>query len=153
MFCRPAASAVKFSGSHQAVHYEPSAMKKNQTPNLHIRLQLMQLLAENPRLSQREMSRKMGVALGSINYCLSGLVEKGFIKLESFKGATNHLRYAYILTPSGIEEKMRMTVHFLKRRLKEYEEIRTQIQDLSRDVARADPTLLDDLDLKTPFNT
>jgi EPS-associated MarR family transcriptional regulator len=118
----------------------------------YIRLQLLQLLAENPHMSQRDLSRKMGVALGRVNYCLSGLKEKGFIKLENFKGAKSRLRYAYILTPSGFEEKLRLTVRFLKRRLKEYEDIKTQIQDLTRDVAQADPTLLEDLDLKTPNN-
>jgi EPS-associated MarR family transcriptional regulator len=87
------------------------------------------------------------VALGRVNYCLTGLKEKGFIKLENFKGSPSHLRYAYILTPSGFEEKLRLTVRFLKRRLKEYEDIKTQIQDLTRDVAQTDPTLLKDLNL------
>ena len=118
----------------------------------YIRLQLLQLLAENPRMSQRDLSRKMGVALGRVNYCLSGLVEKGFIKLDKFKGAANQLRYAYILTPTGFEEKLHLTVRFLKRRLREYEEIKTQIQDLSRDVAEADPDLLEELDWK-PFSS
>ena len=60
-------------------------------------------------MSQRDLSRNMGVAPGRVNYCLSGLTEKGFIKLENFKGAKSHLRYAYILTPSGFEEKLRLT--------------------------------------------
>jgi EPS-associated MarR family transcriptional regulator len=123
----------------------------SRTPNpdikLHIQLQLLQLLAQDPHMSQRDLSRNMGVALGRVNYCLSGLKEKGFIELENFKGAANQLRYAYILTPSGFEEKLRLTVRFLKRRLKEYEEIKTQIQTLSREVAQTDPTLLKDLDL------
>jgi len=127
-------------------------MSRSPNPDLklHIQLQLLQLLAENPHMSQRDLSRHMGVALGRINYCLSGLKEKGFIKLENFKGAANQLRYAYILTPRGVEEKLRLTVRYLKRRLKEYEEIKTQIHDLSREVAQTDPTLLEDLDLKPP---
>ena len=114
---------------------------------LNIQFQLLQLLAENPCMSQRDLSHKMGVALGRVNYCLTGLKEKGFIKLENFKGSPSHLRYAYILTPSGFEEKLRLTVQFLKRRLREYDEIKAQIQTLSRDVAQTDPTLLKDLDL------
>jgi EPS-associated MarR family transcriptional regulator len=114
---------------------------------LHIQLQLLKLLAQDPHMSQRDLSRNMGVALGRVNYCLSGLKEKGFIKLENFKGAANQRQYAYILTPRGFEEKLRLTVRFLKRRLKEYEEIKTQIQTLSREVAQTDPTLLEDLDL------
>jgi EPS-associated MarR family transcriptional regulator len=126
-----------------------STLMKKQNYNLQIRLQLLQLLAENPRLSQREMSREMGVALGSINYCLSGLVDKGCVKLENFKQADNRIRYAYFLTPVGFEEKLRLTILFLKHRLKEYARIKTQIRDLSRELARTDPTLLEDLDLKT----
>jgi EPS-associated MarR family transcriptional regulator len=117
---------------------------------LNIQFQLLQLLAENPRMSQRDLSRKMGVALGRVNYCLTGLKEKGFIKLENFKGSPSHLRYAYILTPSGFEEKLRLTVRFLKRRLRQYDEIKTQIQTLSQEVAQTDPTLLKDLNL--PIN-
>jgi len=120
---------------------------KKQNYNLQIRLQLLQLLAENPRLSQREMSRKMGVALGSINYCLSGLVDKGCVKLENFKQSDNRIRYAYVLTPTGFEEKLRLTILFLKHRLQEYARIKTQIRDLSREVARQDPALLDSLNL------
>ncbi len=89
----------------------------------------------------------MGVALGRVNFCLSGLVEKGFIKLENFTGSSNQLRYAYILTPSGFEEKLRLTVRYLKRRVAEYHEIKAQIQTLTQEVAQSDPALLKDLDL------
>lgn len=89
-----------------------------------IRLQLFQLLAENPRRSQRELSRSMGIALGSVNYCLSGLIDKGYVKLKNFKRADNRMAYAYMLTPAGLDEKLRLTYRFLERRLKEYTEIR-----------------------------
>ena len=112
------------------------------------RLQLLRLLAENPRRSQRELSRHMGVALGSVNYCLTGLIDKGYIKLENFRHADNRLAYAYNLTPAGIEAKLQLTYRFLKRRLKEYTEIKAQIQTLGIELADQNPELLRDLDLK-----
>jgi len=112
------------------------------------RLQLLRLLADNPRRSQRELSRHMGVALGSVNYCLTGLIDKGYIKLENFRHADNRLAYAYNLTPAGIEAKLQLTYRFLKRRLKEYTEIKDQIQTLSTELADQDPELLNDLDFK-----
>ena len=112
------------------------------------RLQLLRLLAENPRRSQRELSRHMGVALGGVNYCLSGLIDKGYIKLENFRHADNRLAYAYNLTPDGIEAKLHLTYWFLKLRLKEYTEIKSQIQTLSTELADQNPELLSDLDFK-----
>ena len=112
------------------------------------RLQLLRLLAENPRRSQRELSRHMGVALGSVNYCLTGLIDKGYIKLENFRHADNRLAYAYNLTPAGIEAKLHLTYRFLKRRLKEYAEIKAQIQTLGTELADQNPELLSDLDFK-----
>ena len=107
-----------------------------------VALHLMQLIEKEPTLSQRELSKEMGVALGKVNYCISGLVEKGFVKLENFRGAKNHLRYAYILTPGGIEEKLRLTYSFLKRRIREYSEIKAQIESLSDELAQNNPSLL-----------
>ncbi len=107
----------------------------------------MQHLADNPKLSQRELSRKMGVALGKINFCLNALIEKGSIKLENFRGGNNRMRYAYILTPEGLEHKALLTYHFLKRKLREYSEIKSQIQAFSSDLQRDKPDLLSDPDL------
>ncbi len=112
-----------------------------------VKLQLLQHLAVNPKLSQRELSQKMGVALGKINFCLNALVEKGSIKLENFRGGNNRTRYAYILTPGGVEEKARLTAQFLKRKLREYTAIKTEIQALSRDLEQENPETLSDPDL------
>ena len=113
--------------------------------NQQVKLQLLQLLEENPRLSQRELSREMGVALGKVNFCLTALVEKGCVKLENFKGSTKRIRYAYMLTPDGLEEKLRLTYFFLKRRLSEYSEIKEQINELASDLERDNPDALADL--------
>jgi EPS-associated MarR family transcriptional regulator len=83
--------------------------------------------------TQRELSRDMGVSLGKVNYCLKKLTEKGLIKLSNFTHNQNKIGYAYLLTPSGIEEKSRLTFSFLKRKLIEYEVLKNEIAQLELD--------------------
>ena len=95
---------------------------------------LIKILEENPEISQRELAQEMGISLGKVNYCLKGLMEKGIIKVNNFKNSNNKLAYAYLLTPKGIEEKSRITARYLKRRLKEYEELKQEIEMLKEEV-------------------
>jgi EPS-associated MarR family transcriptional regulator len=80
------------------------------------------------------MARKMGISLGKVNYALSELAKKGMIKVIRFKSAKNKIPYTYVLTPRGLEEKSRLAVNFLKRKISEYEEIKRQISELAREV-------------------
>ena len=89
-----------------------------------IRYRLLRILSEEPALSQRDMAQRVGVSLGKVNYCISELAKRGFIKIVRFKSAKNKIPYTYILTPRGIQEKAKLTVRFLRRKLVEYEEIK-----------------------------
>ncbi len=95
---------------------------------------LLKLIEANPHMSQRELAQAMGVSLGKLNYCLKALVTKGFVKLENFRRNEDKRVYAYLLTPNGIEEKARVTVAFLQRKLAEYEAIRGEIEELRKEV-------------------
>ncbi|BCK88825.1 hypothetical protein MIZ01_2631 [Sideroxyarcus emersonii] len=94
---------------------------------------LLKTLEENPGLSQRDLAKKLGVSLGKINYCLNALVEKGNLKINNFRNSDNKLAYAYLLTPRGVEQKARMTVQFLKKKVQEYERLRAEIAELQRE--------------------
>jgi len=94
---------------------------------------LLKTLEENPGLSQRDMAKRLGVSLGKINFCLNALVAKGLLKVNNFRNSDNKLAYAYLLTPHGVEEKARMTVRFLKYKMQEYEQLRTEIEALKRE--------------------
>ena len=98
--------------------------------NQDIRLDLLRRLESNPQYTQRELSREMGVSLGKVNYCMKKLTEKGLIKLTNFTHNPNKMGYAYLLTPSGIEEKSRLTFSFLKRKIVEYEILKKEINAL-----------------------
>ncbi len=99
-----------------------------------IRYRLLKILSNNSNLTQREMARDMGISLGKVNFCLSELTKRGFIKINRFKNSANKAQYIYLLTPRGIEEKARLALSFLKRKITEYEEIKRQIKDLAREV-------------------
>jgi EPS-associated MarR family transcriptional regulator len=98
------------------------------------RFQILRLLHDNPELNQRELGERVGVSLGAVNYCLKSLVELGFVKVGNFASSQNKLGYAYVLTPSGIAEKVRLTGRFLARKKAEYEALRVEIDALSREI-------------------
>jgi len=97
-------------------------------------LKLLKELSENNSQSQRELSRKLGLSLGSVNYVVSSLVDAGLIRAKRFKNSKNKIAYMYILTPSGIKSKMQLSRDFLKRKLDEYEMLRTEIEELKKDI-------------------
>ena len=97
-------------------------------------LKLLKLLGDDPNLTQRQMAGEMGISLGKFNYCLKELVKKGIVKIERFTTSDRKAGYMYILTPHGIEEKAKITVRFLKRKMHEYEKIKQEIKKLKVEV-------------------
>ena len=93
-------------------------------------LKALRLLQEHPEMSQRQLADNLGVSLGAANYCLKALVEKGWVKLENFQKNPNKLGYLYLLTPIGITAKTQLTASFLKRKLMEYEDLKSEIEEL-----------------------
>jgi len=110
----------------------------NTTKAEEIALRLMRLLQACPDLSQRELAQQMGISLGALNYCLRALVAKGFVKLENFSQSPHKLRYAYILTPAGMAQKMVLTGQFLQRKLQAYELLRQEIEQLQAEHHKSD---------------
>ena len=104
--------------------------------NKDIHLDLLRKLESNPEYTQRELSQEMGVSLGKVNYCMKKLVEKGWIKLTNFSHNSNKLGYMYLLTPHGIEQKAKLTILFLKIKMKEYETLKDEINKLKQDTKK-----------------
>ncbi len=86
-------------------------------------------IKSKPNSSQRELASELGFSLGKLNYCLRALKDKGLIKIKNFQNNTNKLRYVYILTPKGVTEKTNLTLNFMKRKMKEYDELKSEIED------------------------
>ena len=97
-------------------------------------LKALRLLEQNPEMTQRELAEALGVSVGAANYCLKALVEKGWVKLENFQKNPNKLGYLYLLTPMGIAAKAQLTASFLRRKMAEYEALRTEIEHLRAEV-------------------
>lgn len=106
-------------------------------------LKVLRLLEANPHLSQRDLAGALGVSLGKTNYCLKALLDKGFIKMQSFNKSANKLAYAYLLTPTGNTEKAGLTVRFLARKLAEYESLTLEIEALKAEMRKAQTTGLE----------
>ena len=82
---------------------------------------------KNPKISQRQLAINVDFSLGKLNYCLSALRVKGLIKMKNFQKNKKKIGYVYILTPKGLAKKTSMAINFLKRKAKEYEEIKKEI--------------------------
>mgnify|MGYP001247734617 FL=1 len=88
---------------------------------------LLRKIKTKPQATQRELAEELGFSLGKLNYCLKALKSKGLIKIENFKKNPNKVNYIYVLTPKGITEKTKLTINFMKRKMKEYEELKKEI--------------------------
>src|SRR4029079_1960019 len=88
------------------------------------------LLEANPKMSQRDVAREIDVSLGKVNYCLQALMERGWVKATNFKNSQNKAAYIYLLTPRGIEQKARLAVRFLRIKMREYERLRVEIEQI-----------------------
>ena len=95
---------------------------------------LMRAIDANPQITQRELSTRLGLSLGKINFLVRAMVEKGFIKADNFKNSKNKIAYLYYLTPKGFEEKTKITYRYMKRKMVEYEKLEEEIRQLQNEV-------------------
>ncbi len=87
----------------------------------------MRKIKGHPDSSQRDLAKELGVSLGKVNYILNALKAKGLIKVKNFKKNPNKINYIYILTPKGVAEKTKLTINFMKRKIKEYDELKKEL--------------------------
>ena len=97
-------------------------MKDNQD-----HLNVLRKIKKKSYSSQRKLAGDLGFSLGKLNYCLKALQEKGLIKIENFKKNPKKINYIYVLTPKGITAKTKLTVNFMKRKMKEYDELKSEL--------------------------
>ena len=112
------------------------------------RLRVMRLLSDNPKISTRGVADAVGISNGAAYYVLRALVEKGFVKLESFSNNARKGQYAYLLTPKGIREKSLLTHRFIKRKRVEFEVLRTEITALEEEIGLKEAKIVQPLSTK-----
>lgn len=107
-----------------------------QTDEIHY--QILKAIEEDPSISQRDLAARLGVSLGKTNYCLRELVNMGWVNAGNCKSNTKKDVYAYLLTPSGIKEKAKVTMRFLQRKMEEYGRIKQEIERLKAEIEQTD---------------
>ena len=89
----------------------------------------MRKIAKDPKASQRDLAKELGFSLGKLNYSLKALQKKGLVKLENFQNQENKIKYLqYVITPKGIAERTRLTINFMKRKMKEYDDLKKDLE-------------------------
>ena len=99
-------------------------MKNNQD-----HFDVLRRIQKSPESSQRELAEKLGFSLGKLNYCLKALQVKGLVKIENFKKNPQKINYIYVLTPKGITQKTKLTLNFMKRKMKEFDELKKELKE------------------------
>tara|TARA_B100001059_G_C17663782_1_gene490820 strand:+ start:607 stop:924 length:318 start_codon:yes stop_codon:yes gene_type:complete len=89
---------------------------------------ILRKIKKNPQTTQRELAEELGLSLGKLNYCLKALQSKGFVKIKNFKKNPKKINYLYVLTPKGISEKTKLTLNFMKKKMREYDELKMEIE-------------------------
>ena len=92
--------------------------------------EVLRKIQKKPKTSQRELASELGFSLGKLNYCLRALKKKGFVKLQTFQKSEDKIkRLQYIITPKGISERTKLTINFMKRKIKEYDELKKELKE------------------------
>ena len=113
-----------------------ASQREQQQQETHFRV--MRLLDEDPSISTREIAKKAGISNGAAYYCVTALVDKGFVKLKNFTQSKTKANYIYELTPRGIRAKAALTVSFLERKRQEYEDLKVEIERLESELGVED---------------
>ena len=111
----------------QIMNNNSNIVKMNQE-----QLDILRKLSKKPNISQRELASDLGISLGKLNYVLNELKTKGLVKISNFKKNPNKIKYLYLLTPKGISEKTKLTVNFMKKKLREYDELKKEIENIKK---------------------
>ena len=93
------------------------------------KLNVLRKIIRNPEATQRELAKDLGFSLGKLNYILGALKDKGLVKMKNFRKNPNKLNYFYVLTPKGIALKTSLTLNFMKRKMREYDELAKEIKN------------------------
>ena len=95
---------------------------------------ILKILKDNPKMTQRQLSKELGLSLGKTNYVIHALIDKGWVKLSNFKRSDNKLGYLYVITSKGITEKGILAKNFLERKSAEYFKLKNEIEILKREL-------------------
>ena len=114
----------------------------NKKPDNQDHFNVMREIQKQPKTSQRDLAEQLGFSLGKLNYCLKALQEKGLIKIKNFEKNPNKLNYIYVLTPKGIAEKTKLTINFMKRKMQEYDKLKSELNTKLKNILSTNNTAI-----------
>ena len=90
---------------------------------------ILRKLNSKPNSTQRELAKDLDISLGKLNYCLKALQQKGLVKIKNFQKKDDKIGFIqYVITPKGISERTKLTVNFMKRKMREYDELKKELE-------------------------
>ena len=101
----------------------------NKDKEINEEFEILRIIKKKPKTTQRDLARQLGFSLGKLNYCLRALRSKGLVKIDNFKNNPRKFSYIYVLTPAGIAKKTKLTFDFMKRKMKEYEDLQKELNE------------------------
>lgn len=90
---------------------------------------VLRVVDNNANQPQRYLAKALGFSLGKFNYCLKELKKKGLIKIKNFRKNPKKINYIYVLTPKGLTKKTRLTLNFMKKKMKEFDELQKEYEE------------------------
>jgi len=90
---------------------------------------ILREIDKSDKPTQRELAGKLGFSLGKLNYCLKALNKKGLVKISNFVQSSNKIKKIYVLTPRGISHRARLTINFMKLKMKEYDNLKKELKN------------------------
>lgn len=107
-------------------------MKKNKNLD---HFEVLRKIQRTKNTTQREMAKELGFSLGKLNYCIKALQEKGLVKLSNFNKQSEKINYLkYVVTPKGVSERVKLTINFMKKKLKEYDELKSELKNYNKKI-------------------
>ena len=94
--------------------------------------EILRKIVKDPSSTQRDLANELNLSLGKVNYCIKALKDKGLIKINNFKKNPNKINYIYVLTPKGIRQKTKLTIDFMNRKMKEYEDLKKELKNIKK---------------------
>ena len=131
-------SLIKFrkkSFTVQLMNNNVQFMNNNKIFRTDDHFEVLRKIDKNSKISQRKLAEDLGFSLGKLNYCLKALQNKGLVKIKNFGKKKNKIRYIqYVLTPKGISERTKLTINYMKRKIQEYDELKSELEKNKKNV-------------------
>lgn len=96
------------------------------------KFQVLRMLGKKKDYTQRQLAEDLGFSLGKLNYCIKALRDKGLIKIKNFRKNDKKFDYLYLITPKGISIKTKLTINFMKQKMKEYDDLKKEINNTEK---------------------